>query len=792
MSSITTGGSGSHLPLSHAWKTGPLDVEGRRGVVPVEQSQGSVLRFGHFELDLHNRELRRNGLVVSLQPIPFKVLTLLASHPQELLTREDIQHEAWPGEVAGDFSDRIHFCIGKIRGALGEDASQPRFVKTVHKAGYMFIAPVQHFSTSASVAGPSLPTELVAGQGGADGLDSPVGRVSAVEASPASGETAGRLASTETLGTSVLAPEARGRTVGERPVDEGWARRPRSQRWVLWSVLLAGGLLIAVTAWLTALPSPSPEPIKYEELTSDGRYKLARLACDGAAVYFVEQTPSGYALCQVSTSGGDAVPIADAKRYTSIQGIRPDRSELLLIETTGTGPGPLRALSLTTRAVRRVGTMLATAAAWSPDGMSLAYTDHDALYVGGPDGSNPRRLTAVPGDVRELAWSPDGREISFGGIGPGGGSLWQMRTDGSGARHPPSGWGSSGCWAGGVWTPDGKYFIFDSLHAEHCVPTAVRVPRGVQWPSQPRPLSSGPVDFGPFTASAVGARLYALGMTGLRSQVQRLDARVGKFLPYLSGLSADYVDFSRDGEWIAYVATGSEELWKARKDGSQKVRLTQPPLSVELPRWSPDGKWIAFMGHKPSEPWRVRVVSAVGGDCAPLTAINDAEGAPTWSPDGLQLAFGGLLGSPFATLGPLVIYVFDLRTHRLSALKGSEGLHSARWSPDGRYIAALTRDWRTVMLLDFRTGRWRKLATLRRIWDLAWLKRQEALYLRDDPSNGDSAIYRVQIRGNHLERVASLKGDTGQDWLGVAPDDSPLLTRRVSGQEIYAIDVKWP
>src|SRR5208282_111578 len=315
--------------------------------------------------------------------------------------------------------------------------------------------------------------------------------------------------------------------------------------------------------------------------------------------------------------------------------------------------------------------------------------------------------------------------------------------------------------------------------------------RGILGPSQARPLSSGPLDFDRATVGPDGTRLYGMGMTGERSQVERFDAHTRKFVPFLQDLSADELDFSRGGDWIAYMTHGGRqlyELWKARKDGSQKVRLTQTPLVVELPRWSSDGKWIAFMGMDPGQPWSVRVVSADGGASAPLTATNDDEEAPTWSPDGSRLAFGGNVGNA----EPLVIHVFDLKTRRLSTLPGSEGLWTARWSPDGRYIAAVTRDWRTVMLFDFRTGRWTRLATLRHISDMNWSRRQEALYIRDEPLNGESAIYRVQISGNHLERLASLKGEASSNWLGLAPDDSPLVTRHLSGQEVYAIDVKWP
>ena len=86
------------------------------------------------------------------------------------------------------------------------------------------------------------------------------------------------------------------------------------------------------------------------------------------------------------------------------------------------------------------------------------------------------------------------------------------------------------------------------------------------------------------------------------------------------------------------------------------------------------------------------MASVDGGSYAPLTPVNNQEGAPTWSPDGGQVAFGGMTQPPARTTGQLVIHILRLKTHQLSDVPGSEGLWRARWSPDGRYIAALTED----------------------------------------------------------------------------------------------------
>lgn len=105
-------------------------------------ANGTALRFGVFELDLGNRELRRNGLLIALQPQPFNLLALLASQPDRLVTREEIRRELWPDEQAGDFDARLNFYVRKIREALDDDADRPRYIKTHRKFGYTLIAPV--------------------------------------------------------------------------------------------------------------------------------------------------------------------------------------------------------------------------------------------------------------------------------------------------------------------------------------------------------------------------------------------------------------------------------------------------------------------------------------------------------------------------------------------------------------------------------------------------------------------------------------------------------------------------
>jgi TolB-like protein/DNA-binding winged helix-turn-helix (wHTH) protein/Tfp pilus assembly protein PilF len=112
----------------------------------------SRVRFGVFELDLQAGELRKSGVLLHLPPQPFKILTLLASHPAELVTREQIRDQVWGTGTFVDFEHSLNFAIKKIRDALGDDPETPRYIQTLPRRGYRFIAPVD------VVAGLVLPT----------------------------------------------------------------------------------------------------------------------------------------------------------------------------------------------------------------------------------------------------------------------------------------------------------------------------------------------------------------------------------------------------------------------------------------------------------------------------------------------------------------------------------------------------------------------------------------------------------------------------------------------------------
>jgi Tol biopolymer transport system component len=303
--------------------------------------------------------------------------------------------------------------------------------------------------------------------------------------------------------------------------------------------------------------------------------------------------------------------------------------------------------------------------------------------------------------------------------------------------------------------------------------------------SEPTELTTGPLSYSRPVPSVDGKRIFAIGSLP-RGELIRFDQKTQQFKPYLSGISADNVDFSKDGQWVAYVTYPEGNLWRSKTDGSERLQLTFPPMQVLLPRWSPDTKQIVFMAALHGRRWKNYLISADGGVSQPVLPGEQptSETDPNWSPDGNSLVFwsGG------------TINIVDLRTHKVSVVPGSEELGSPHWSPDGRYIAAISSNNRSVTLFDFKSQKWTELARSTTAFP-NWSR--DGSYLHFHSAGSDAALYRVRISDHKLERIVSLKetrltiGPVGT-WCGLAPDDSPLVLRDVGSQEIYALDLQLP
>jgi DNA-binding winged helix-turn-helix (wHTH) protein len=128
----------------------------------VPHNNSRVARFGVFELDLNAGELRKSGVKLRLQGQPFQVLALLLERAGEVVTREELQQKLWPSDTFVDFDHSLNTAINKVREVLGDSASSPRYVETLARRGYRFIAPVQ---APAQIGAPSVTASANSGAG---------------------------------------------------------------------------------------------------------------------------------------------------------------------------------------------------------------------------------------------------------------------------------------------------------------------------------------------------------------------------------------------------------------------------------------------------------------------------------------------------------------------------------------------------------------------------------------------------------------------------------------------------
>ena len=523
----------------------------------------------------------------------------------------------------------------------------------------------------------------------------------------------------------------------------------------------------------------------YVPVTHDGNPKYLA-GTDGARLYFGEFPSEGPVIAQVSASGGVVAHVPVPAPTMLLLAVSPDGATLLVADEVGQTAlrGPLWALPVLGGSPRRLGATAGQAAAYSPNGLLIAYTDGKDLFTAKSDGAESHKLISLPDVVYDPAWSPDGTLIRFrvGGFINTQGSLWQVSVDGTNLHPLLPGWRTPPAEYCGNWTTDGKYFVFGS--GGNVWALAEKEKWFGKSGALPVQLTSGPMRFFSPLPSKDGKKLFVVGALG-RGELTRYDTKSAEFLPFLSGISADSVSFSKDGQWVAYVSFPEGTLWKSKSDGSQRIQLSYPPLVAVLPSWSPDGKQLVFYGFLPGRNAKLYTVSTDGG--TPSEQIPEDPGRnwdPSWSPDGTKIVFGNASDTPNST-----IQLLDMNTHQLSTLPGSTGLFSAPWSPDGRYIAAMTFDSRSLMLFDFENQKWEEIAKIT-LGFPNWSKSGEYVYFlheEDQPS-----VMRVRIRDRKLERVADLKNFRQAGfwsvWLGMAPDDSPLLLRDTGTQEIYALD----
>lgn len=701
--------------------------------------------FGPFQLCPSERKLLREGQPVDLTPRTFDTLAYLVQNAPAIVTSEALMTAVWKGTVveAANIAQQVYY----VRKALNDIPRNRKYeyIENVAGSGYRFIAKVEE----------RLEPVRNGGQSG-----------TATAAAPA-------LIAPQILETTPSLTET-SRTAGAR------------LRW--WIVVLptvaAAGLLIMAARALAPL---DPRVLKYTQLTGDGKQKTGPLLTDGHQIFYREYEGNGR-IMTVPVSGGDPEPVANISPGAAETDISAN-GDLLLFIRPSTDGSQLWVHSLGNGTSQLIRASLE--GSWAPDGKTLALADEGALDIDRP-GKTPERI-AVRGRSDNPQWSPDGRRIRFAVSEPDTTSLWEVSFDGSGLHQIPGLSNVAQITQNGVWTPDGKYFFFEAggprLADNIWVSRDNGALRGF-FKSKAVPLTDGPGSWKwPLPDKFAPGRVFAIHQIP-KPELVSLDPASQKWRPYWDGYPAYEVDFSRDGQWAAFVRNPENTLWKARPDGTEKLQLTTRGFEVHHPNWSPDGKQIAFMGRKQGEPSRVFIVSSDGRDVrAPMPSSSD-QGAPTWSPDGKLVIFGDTRYAKPAIY--MNIHSLNIATGKLTDVPNSRGMLNARWSPDGKRILAVSVDSSTLYSLSLPGTEWKQLLREHFIDHATWSADSRYIYFNgkidiEHPMD----LFRLAIApGSTPEKLADLKDFrwAPDNWFGITPSGLPLALHDASAEEIFALD----
>jgi Tol biopolymer transport system component len=431
-------------------------------------------------------------------------------------------------------------------------------------------------------------------------------------------------------------------------------------------------------------------------------------------------------------------------------------------------------------APRRLGELEGKFARWSPKGDRIVYSQQGSLKIASAEGGDGRELAHVNGYIEDGTWSPDGQRLRFSVSLPNSRRIWEVRADGSGLHEVTfPGWDQP-WYEMGAWTPDGKYFLFSAGQSSHDLwlsreggfEAPFRLTNGPLWDLRPQPVGEG-------------HRVYFEGTSNI-GQLVRFDASAKQWRPFLGGMDAVQVAYSKDGKWMAY-ADSKGRLWRSAADGSERRQLTAPPQFARNPMWSPDGQSIVFYAGAVGEPDCIYVAAASGSAVTQLTHGENGrgEGDGNWSPDGTAILYDAHSNE---TDRKPYLYKIDVRSRRMERLPNTARLWSPRWSPDGKLVAVLDENAH-LRLYDMATQRAGAALTGFPAGYPMWSRDGSYVYFEN---NSSTAWYRVAVAERKVELVQRLTGlETALNsagWVGMTPQGMLISARTVNPSNVYALD----
>jgi serine/threonine protein kinase/Tol biopolymer transport system component len=556
----------------------------------------------------------------------------------------------------------------------------------------------------------------------------------------------------------------------------------RKQLWIAIAVAAISVAAFAFYWWQQPPAQPVVQVVK--QVTDDAVPKSwsNRLATDGTRIYFSEGEPGSRKIGEVAVSGGSTailpIDIADPHVHTL------SASTSTLLVTSG-DTDSLWTVPVPAGEPRQLGDIRAQDAAFMPDGR-IVYAAGKDLYLAERDGSHPRKLVSLDADsstIYGVAVSPDGSRIALHARNVRSAKDPRiMVVDGNGTnlRTIVKGSEVSAFVCCPNWSTDGRYLIYARFGGDGWNLWAYQDASRFRRSGVSFQLTTGPLLYTESISSPDGKQIFALGFVD-RGELVRYDMQAKQFVPFLSGISGWGPTFSTDGKWAAYTSYPSQDLWVSRADGTGRKQLTYSPMIVRYPFISPDGKRVAF-GTSEGE------LYLIDADGTHLQKIGEGPFlAPNWSPDGKLLVYTRL--KTHADL-----QVRDLQSGEVKDVPDSTDISGGQWVSPNELVGTSDKDG-TLKIFDTRSRTWStpvegKIVT-------AVSHSPDYKYVYYTTGGPEPQVMRIRLADRKSEVVTSLKGIRralliGEAELRVAPDGSPIITRDLGTQEIYALTVKWP
>jgi Tol biopolymer transport system component len=369
-----------------------------------------------------------------------------------------------------------------------------------------------------------------------------------------------------------------------------------------------------------------------------------------------------------------------------------------------------------------------------------------------------------------------------------------MAADGSGLHSILAGGQEPALQSSGQWTADGRYFLLSGCENNDCNLWAIR--EAWNWfrrsHHDPVQLTHGPDSLHVAIPTQIGSRVFAFSFRSHR-ELQKISPQSHVGETSILNANADVASVSPDGHLALYTDHPDGSLWRSSLDGTQRLRLTKPPLVASAPHWSRDGKQILFTGVSPGYSPQIYVLSADGGALRAVLPEGREASDADWSPDGRQIVVSMREQKTQPKFG---IYLFKPSTGEWTLLPDSRGLIEPRWSPNGRYIAALDENSRRLLLYDFQTEKWTDVAGGELLGAPYWAPDSSALYFQDQLDN-EQAIFLAIIADHQVQKVFScgelLRSSPSHCiFSGLGQDGSLYVMVERGLTDIYALDLDLP